>query len=69
MCLAKACIKENGQEELVMDGIALMKIENDRLILNSIFGEQKEMEARIKEIDFVHHSITLRRTQLVEVRK
>ena len=69
MCLAKACIKENGQEELAMDGIAPMKIENDRFILNSIFGEQKKMEARIKEIDFVHHSTTLVRTRTVEVRK
>jgi len=46
-----------------MDGIGLMKIENDRLILNSIFGEQKEIEAHIKEIDFLHHSITLGRTR------
>ena len=69
MCLAKACIRENGEEKLVMEGIALMKIENDRLILNSLFGEQKEIEAHVKEIDFLHHSITLGRTRTVEVRE
>jgi len=69
MCLAKACIRENGEEKLVVEGIALMTIENDRLILNSLFGEQKEIEAHIREIDFVHHSITLGRTSLVKVRK
>ena len=62
MCLAKACIRENGEEELVMEGIALMTIENERLVLNSLFGEQKEIEAHIKEIDFMRHSITLGRT-------
>ena len=67
MCLA--CIRENSGEELVMEGITLMKIENGRLILNSIFGEQKEIEAHIEEIDFLHHGITLGRTRPVEVRK
>jgi len=65
MCLAKACIRENGEEKLVMEGIALMKIENERLVLRSLFGEQKEIEAHIKEIDFMHHSITLGRIQAV----
>ena len=69
MCLAKACIGENSEEELVMEGITLMKIENGRLILNSIFGEQKEIEAHIEEIDFLHHSITLGRTRPPGVRK
>jgi len=69
MCLAKACIRENGEEKLGMEDIALMKIENDILILNSLFGEQKEIEAQVREIDFLHHSITLRRTRTVEVRK
>jgi predicted RNA-binding protein len=69
MCLAKACIRENGEEELVMEGVTLMKIENERLILNSIFSEQKEIEAHVKEIDFLHHSITLGRTRPVEVIK
>ena len=63
MCLAKACIKENGEEELVMEDITLMKIENERLVLSSLFGEQKEIEAHVREIDFLHHSITLGRTR------
>lgn len=69
MCLARACIRENGEEKLVMEGIALMKIENDRLILGSLFGEQKGIEACIKEIDFLHHSITLGTAGPVEVTK
>lgn len=59
MCLAKACVRENSEEELVMEGITLIKIENERLILNSIFGEQKEIRANIREIDFLTHSIFL----------
>jgi len=46
-----------------------MKIEHGRLILNSTFGERKEIEVHIEKIDFLHHSITLGRIQTVEVRK
>ena len=56
MCLAKACVRENSEEELVMEGITLITIENERLILNSIFGEQKEIRANIREIDFLTHN-------------
>jgi predicted RNA-binding protein len=69
MCLAEAWIRENGEEELVMEGIAIMKIENEKLVLNSIFGEQKEIEAHVKGINFLHHSITLGRTQPVGTTK
>jgi len=69
MCLAKAYIRENSEEELVMEDITLMKIENERLVLRSLFGKQKEIEAHIKEIDFMHHSITLGRTRPAEVIK
>jgi predicted RNA-binding protein len=59
MCLAKACIGENGEEKLIMEEITLVEVEDETLFLNSLFGEQKKIEAHIKKIDFMSHSITL----------
>ena len=69
MCLATVCIRENGEEGLVMEGLTLMTIENERLIPSSLFDEQREIEAHVKEIDFLHHIITLGRTRAAEVRE
>ena len=59
MCLSKAYIDRNGKRELVMEEIALVKIEDGKLLLRTLFGEQKEIGANIREIDFLNRSILL----------
>ena len=59
MCLGKAYIEAGNKRELVMDSIALIEIDDNRLRLSTIFGDQKELEARIKEIDFEGSRIIL----------
>jgi predicted RNA-binding protein len=59
MCLSKVYVARNGEPELVMTEVASMRIENDRLLLSDLLGEQKEIVARIREIDFLTHRITL----------
>ena len=59
MCLSKAYVYSNGDGELVMEEIALLKIEGDSLLLSTLFGEQKEIRANIRQIDFLTHSILL----------
>ena len=59
MCLSKAYIDKNGSTELVMEEIASVKIEDDKLLFRTLFGEQKEVAASIKHIDFMTHSILL----------
>jgi len=61
MCLAKAYLQENGEKELLLQEVALVEIENKKLILSTIFGEQKEIEADIKQIDFQNSNIILGR--------
>jgi len=61
MCLAKAYLQENGEKELLLQEVALVEIENKKLILSTIFGEQKEIEADIKQVDFQNSSIILGR--------
>ena len=59
MCLSKAYFKRNGEKELLMEEITSVIIKGDRLLLKTLFGEQKEISANIREIDFKANSILL----------
>ena len=59
MCLSKAYLIKNGERELVMEEVSSVKSEGDKLLLKTLFGEQKELKAGIKEIDFMTHNILL----------
>lgn len=59
MCLSKAYVARNGEPELVLAEVASLRVENERLLLSTLLGEQKEITARIREIDFLTHRITL----------
>lgn len=59
MCLSKAYVDRNGNRELLMEEVAFVKIEGEKLLLRTLFGEQKEIGADIKEVDFLSHSILL----------
>ncbi len=52
MCLGKAYIEAGGKSELVMDSISLMEIDGATVRLSTIFGDRKELEARVRQIDF-----------------
>jgi len=59
MCLSKAYVDRDGKRELLIEEIASLNIENDKLLFKTLFGEQKEVEASIRQIDFMTHSIIL----------
>jgi predicted RNA-binding protein len=59
MCEANAYMVREGKEELVMEDIMILRPENDGLYLQSIFGEQKRVRARIREMNLVDHRIIL----------
>ena len=59
MCLAKAYVGSNGKRELLMDEIASLKVKDGKLLVTTLFGEQREIEASIKEIDFMSSSVVL----------
>lgn len=59
MCLAKAYI--GSDKELLIEEIASVKTEDGKLLLTTLFGEQSEIEASIKEIDFRASIILLER--------
>ncbi len=59
MCLAKAYLSKNGKRELLMREIAYLGVGDEKLLLRTLFGEQKEVEAKLREIDFANSSIIL----------
>ena len=61
MCLAKAYVSGNGEKELLLAEIASLKFKDGKLLVTTHFGEQREMAANIREIDFMSSSITLER--------
>ena len=52
MCLSKAYVEKAGKKEFLMTDIASVKVDGTKLVLSSLFGEKKELSARILEIDF-----------------
>jgi len=59
MCLSKAYVDRNGKRELVMEEVASLEFGDNKLLLRTLFGEQREVKGSIKEIDFLTHSIVL----------
>jgi len=58
MCLAKAYLGV-GENEPLAEDITMMKAEGDKLLITTLFGEQKEIEASIREIDFKASRVVL----------
>jgi len=59
MCLAKAYIGRNSEKELLLEEIASLKVRDGKLLVTTLFGEQREIAANIKEIDFMASNIIL----------
>lgn len=57
MCLAKAYLEKNGERELILESVALVETKGKKLRLSSLFGEEKEIEARIREVDFENSKV------------
>ena len=59
MCEANAFLAKEGGKELVLEDIMILRPENGQIYLQNIFGEQKLIKARIKEMNLVDHRIIL----------
>jgi predicted RNA-binding protein len=62
MCESNVYILKDGKEELFLEQVSIIKPEKDKLLLKNIFGEQKDIKARIKEVNMVGHKIILEKT-------
>ncbi len=62
MCEANAYIVKDGKEELLMESVDIIEPEEDGFYkLVSIFGDQKNIRARITSMNLVNHKILFER--------
>lgn len=59
MCEANAYVIKDGNEELYLENVDVMKPEEGKILLKNLFGEQKVFEGQIKEISLLRHKILL----------
>jgi predicted RNA-binding protein len=58
MCLAKAYLNKWAGEPVLQD-IAHMRLHNDQVELETLFGEERVISGRVAEIDFSTSKILL----------
>jgi predicted RNA-binding protein len=58
MCLAKAYLNEWNDEPVLQD-IAHMRLHDERVELETLFGEEKVILGRVVEVDFAASKVLL----------
>ena len=58
MCLAKVYEAEKGDEP-VLEDVAYMMIDGDRVEVATLFGDRKVFQGKVKEIDFMRSRVQL----------
>ena len=59
MCESKVYLATEEAEELVMEDVTSIRPEGEGYRLASLFGEEKVVRGRIKEIDLLKHRVVL----------
>ncbi len=59
MCESNAYIVQDGEERMLLEDVDIVRPEGDSVVLRSVFGEQRTVSARIKEIRLMDHKIIL----------
>lgn len=59
MCEAVVYIEREGIQEKLMDDVVEVKPEGGKLVLVDVFGDQKVVSARIREVRLMEHEIFL----------
>lgn len=59
MCEANAYLVKDGNEELVMESVDILRPEDGRIYIQDIFGEQRWVKGRVLEMNLVQHRIVL----------
>lgn len=59
MCIATVYIDKAGQTEEVMQDVISVESANHGILLTTLLGEEKVLEAKVKYIDFLKHTVTI----------
>ncbi len=61
MCETNVYIEKDGEEELYLENVDILKPQQGKLYMKNLFGEQKSFEGAIKEISLNKHRIILKK--------
>jgi len=59
MCELAVYLLENGEEKILMEDVASIKPEGEKLVLTDLLGQQEIVEAKIKELKLLEHKVFL----------
>ena len=59
MCESNAYLIRDGNEEVVMENVEILRPDDDGIYIENIFGNNLKLKARVKEMDLVDHRILL----------
>ncbi len=59
MCDSNAYLIHGDEEELLMESLDFLSQEEDRVILRDIFGEEKTVRGRLKELHLSKQRVVL----------
>ena len=63
MCLSNVFIDSNGEKEEVLGDVAQVTVQTGGLLLTTLFGEERFIEAKIKYVDFLENSVVLEKSR------
>ncbi|MCK4682802.1 CooT family nickel-binding protein [Candidatus Bipolaricaulota bacterium] len=59
MCLASVHKGKGSEKENLLEEVALIRFEGEKLLLRTLFGEERAIKAKIKEIDFMNSTVLI----------
>lgn len=62
MCESNVYISEGDKEDLFMESVNLIRPEGPEIYLQSIFGDQRTVRGRIKELRLLEHKVIIERS-------
>ena len=63
MCQSNVYALKDDQEELVLEDVAFVEVDGDRITMKTLFGEPVSLKAQVEHIDLMKHRIVLRYNQ------
>lgn len=63
MCIANAYLKQGAREDIFLEEVALIRSERGKLILRTLFGEERSIVADIKEVNFESSKVLLEKRE------
>lgn len=59
MCETAAYLVKDGKEELLISSLEMIRVEEGSLEISNIFGERKQINGRIREINFLENKVLI----------